>query len=91
VLEDFPYAADRVQLQSGDMLILITDGVTEAQDPTYNLYGRAQALTYLGALEPEHSSAAATCQGLDADVKRFTTGALPSDDITIMAIRFTAP
>jgi serine phosphatase RsbU (regulator of sigma subunit) len=91
VCEDFPYTVERVQLQSGDLLLLITDGVTEAQDLTGHLYGRAQALTYLAKLEPEHCSAAATCQGLYADVRRFTTGAPPSDDITILALRFTAP
>jgi serine phosphatase RsbU (regulator of sigma subunit) len=91
VFEDFPYATERVQLQPGDMVILITDGVTEAQDRMRNLYGRAQAQAYLAALEQERSSAAATCRGLYADVKRFTTGAPPSDDITILAIRFTAP
>jgi hypothetical protein len=31
------------------------------------------------------------CQGLYNDVKHFVHGAEPSDDITIMALRFTAP
>jgi serine phosphatase RsbU (regulator of sigma subunit)/CHASE2 domain-containing sensor protein len=91
VYEDFPYTAERVQLQSGDLLLLITDGVTEAQDPTGHLYGRPRALTYLATLAPEHASAAAVCQGLRVDVQCFTTGAPPADDITILALRFTAP
>jgi serine phosphatase RsbU (regulator of sigma subunit) len=33
----------------------------------------------------------AVCQGLYDDVKRFVRDAEPFDDITIMAIRFTAP
>jgi serine phosphatase RsbU (regulator of sigma subunit) len=33
----------------------------------------------------------AVCHGLYDDVKRFVRDAEPFDDITIMAIRFTAP
>jgi serine phosphatase RsbU (regulator of sigma subunit)/CHASE2 domain-containing sensor protein len=91
VLEDFPYPAEPIQLQPGDALLLITDGVTEAQDAAANLYGRARAMAYLAEPGQAHRSAAALCEGLYADVRRFASGAPPSDDITIMALRFTAP
>ena len=86
--ERFPYAIDRLQLQSDDMLVMITDGVTEAQDARQNFYGMARVLAYFSTTQPwQLSSAAAICAGLAADVKRFIDGAPPSDDITIMAIR----
>ncbi len=89
--EDFPYAIDRLQLQTDDMLVMITDGVTEAQDAKQNFYGMARVLAYFSTMKPRQpSSAAAVCTGLDADVKRFIDGAAPSDDITIMAIRLAA-
>jgi serine phosphatase RsbU (regulator of sigma subunit) len=89
--EDFPYSFDRLHLQPDDMLVMITDGVTEAQDGNQNLYGLPRALAYLAGMEQRSHNPATICQGLYTDVKRFTSGALPSDDITIMAIRFTAP
>ena len=86
--EDFPYAIDRTQLQTDDVLVMITDGVTEAQDANQNFYGMARVLAYFSAMEERQlSSAAAVCAGLDADVRRFMDGAALSDDITIMAIR----
>jgi serine phosphatase RsbU (regulator of sigma subunit) len=86
--ERFPYAIDRLQLQSDDMLVMITDGVTEAQDARQNFYGMARVLAYFSTTQPwQLSSAAAICAGLAADVKHFIDGAPPSDDITIMAIR----
>jgi adenylate cyclase len=91
VWEDFPYPCDRVQLQSDDTLILITDGVTEAQDPEQNFYGLTRALAYLTVRSQEGYNVASLCQGLYEDVKRFTNEATPSDDITIMAVRFRAP
>ena len=89
--EDFPYAIDRIQLQTDDMLVMITDGVTEAQDANQNFYGRARVLAYFSTMEPRQlGNAAAVCAGLNADVKHFIDGAAPSDDITIMAIRLAA-
>jgi adenylate cyclase len=88
--EDFPYTADQIQLQPGDTLIVLTDGITEAQDANKNFYGLARVLAYLPTLEGAQRSAAALCAGLYGEVKRFTQGSPPSDDITIMAIRLTS-
>ncbi|MCP3955542.1 MAG: CHASE2 domain-containing protein [Desulfobacterales bacterium] len=91
VLEDYPYPAARVTLQPDDRLLLISDGVTEAQDPAENLYGRERILGYLVTLNPAQEAAESLCQGLYEDVKRFSEDAVQSDDITIMAIRFGKP
>jgi adenylate cyclase len=90
VNEEFPYAFDRLLLQPGDMLIMITDGVTEAQDSSENFYGLPRVLNHLASVDLRQGSAATVCEGLYEDVKRFTDGAAVSDDITIMAIRFAA-
>jgi serine phosphatase RsbU (regulator of sigma subunit) len=88
--EGFPYTTDRLQLQSNDMLIMVTDGITEAQDARQNFYGLARVLGYFSTVERRQLTAMAACAGLYADVKSFTAGAAPSDDITIMAIRLAA-
>jgi serine phosphatase RsbU (regulator of sigma subunit) len=93
-LEDFPYPSARMLLQPGDMLVMITDGVTEAQDPNHHLYGIERTLAYLTTIHTasyRDLSVASVCQGLYADVCRFAAGADPADDITIMAIRFAGP
>jgi len=91
VREDFPYTFDRLRLQSGDVLVMITDGVTEAQDSAQNFYGLPRVLEHLTIMAGQQRHAADACQGIFEDVKRFSQGAPPSDDITIVAIRFTAP
>src|SRR5205807_701968 len=93
ILADFAYPADRVRLQSGDLILMMTDGVTEAQDAAQTLYGVERVMAYCSAIqeEPEPHDVLAVCQGLYDDVKRFVRDAEPFDDITIMAIRFTAP
>jgi serine phosphatase RsbU (regulator of sigma subunit) len=78
VLEDFPYTSEPVQLQAGDTLVMVTDGVTEALDPNRNFYGLERTLAYLTTVQMHpngHHSIAAVCQGLYGDVKRFANGA----------------
>jgi serine phosphatase RsbU (regulator of sigma subunit)/CHASE2 domain-containing sensor protein len=93
ILEDFAYPADRIRLQPGDLLLMMTDGVTEAQDATQTLYGLDRVMAYCRTIqdEPEQRGVLAVCQGLYDDVKSFVRDVEPFDDITIMAIRFTAP
>jgi serine phosphatase RsbU (regulator of sigma subunit) len=67
------------------MLCLITDGVTEAMNAAGELYGSerlAAALAKAGT-EPGQLIAA-----LHADVKNFVGDAEPSDDLTLLAVRF---
>jgi len=88
VIDDYRYPVARTTLQPGDLLVLLSDGVTEAQDPAENLYGRERILTYMKGLKPVKNRAERVCRGLYEDVKRFSADAVQSDDITIMAVRF---
>jgi adenylate cyclase len=90
VIEGFPYEPGRMKLEPNDILLLTTDGVTEAVDQRYNMYGSARLLQCFPA-KRQPSTATLVCEKLYADVKSFTRGAPVSDDITIVALRFTAP
>jgi serine phosphatase RsbU (regulator of sigma subunit) len=72
---------------------MMTDGVTEAQDAAQTLYSLERVMAYCSTIqdEPEQRGVLAVCQGLYDDVKSFVCDVEPFDDITIMAIRFTAP
>jgi serine phosphatase RsbU (regulator of sigma subunit) len=73
------------------MLVLISDGITEAQDSNQNLYGRERIVNYLRTLTQIDWNAESICRGVCGDVKQFTGVASQSDDIAIMAVRFCAP
>ena len=91
ILDDFPYPVSSVRLQAGDMIVLITDGVTEAHNPDSELYGKGRAMAYLAELHDggkENLSPEQLCLGLYENVKKFAKGADAFDDITIMAVRF---
>lgn len=82
---DYPYPVERLTLEQDDALILVTDGITEAQDRNGTLYGRKQLL-----LEVVRNSGSATqlCEGLRDAVRAFEGGIEPTDDLTVMVIRF---
>ena len=85
----FHYLTQRLRLDDGDILVLITDGVTEAENSGQAQYGLARTLQCLAQGAPV--SAAAVCQKLHADVKDFTAEAPPSDDLTLLAVGYRKP
>ena len=84
--DEFPYTTQRLQLEREDILLLFTDGVSEAEDVRQGCYGTPRVLQCFTGARPV--DAAAACAQLHADVKRFTDGVPPSDDLAIVAIRF---
>jgi anti-anti-sigma factor len=79
---------ERLRLHSGDVLVLYTDGVTDALDPSGKAYGEDRllaAIQRLGHLPTDECVAA-----LEADVRAFTGDAPPADDVTLVVIRDTS-
>lgn len=87
VLEGYEYNTTQIVLKPHDMLVLISDGVTDAQNPAGDLYGRERISNFVNSLKPADQHAESVCRGLYQDIKRFTEEANQSDDITIMVIR----
>jgi adenylate cyclase len=90
IVEDFPYITESRQLQPGDVLCITTDGITEAMTAAGALMGRERTEAVLAAMPPDASAAAIT-DGLQAAVAEFVAGAEPSDDLTILTVRWYGP
>jgi adenylate cyclase len=86
-VDDFPYTPAVRQLEAGDTLVLITDGVTEAADPAGALYGRARLEAVLSGLGAA-SSTTEVGEAIGRDVAAFTGGAEPSDDMAVLVLRW---
>ena len=85
---DFDYRGGRCRLAPGTWLCLMTDGVTEAQNPAAALYGRARAQARLLASRDAAASARGVAGALYDDVQRFAAGAEAADDLTILVLRW---
>lgn len=80
-----PYEVGRVQMSPGDLLMLYTDGVSEAMSVDSEEYGEARMRALFK--ECRADSATEALERLRGDVLEFTRGARQSDDITILAVR----
>jgi len=87
VMDDFPYPVERAQLRPGDMLVLTTDGVSEAMTADKQMYGTARLSALLDAFEGEIEPMTMVGE-IYKDVKTFADGAEPNDDITILALKY---
>ena len=78
------YEPFRVSLAPGDSLVLYTDGLPDAASADGQYYGgdRIQA-----QLEKEAAHAAALCQRLLSDIRRFVGNRPQSDDMCLTCIR----
>jgi sigma-B regulation protein RsbU (phosphoserine phosphatase) len=82
-LEDMIYSQDEIQLDSGDILFLYTDGVTEAVDRENRFFEEPRLKDALNAYRGQD------LRGLLLSIKReidnFADGAEQADDITMLA------
>lgn len=86
VLEGIEYGEDELLLQTGDSILLYTDGVPEAMSPEGALYGEARLEGVLGS-----TTSASTRELVEAaadDVWRFQGSAVQADDLTLLALRY---
>jgi len=81
---DFPYPDEPMKLAPGEALVLISDGVSEALDADDRLFGHERLVT---ALEGRQSATSMIESVRDA-VRAFEDGTDPTDDLTVMAVRF---
>lgn len=85
IVSELDFHADEVTLAHGDLLLLYTDGVTEATDAHETLYGDARLHEDLRSCE--NDTARRVIRHIDRHVRDFTGSFPQSDDITIVALR----
>ena len=78
------YSQTAVQLELGDLLLLYTDGISEACDESGEQLGLERLLSVAQDLPVE--SAAAAGQALVAAIERFRGSVPPADDETVLAL-----
>ena len=80
-----PYRSELNKLMSDDILIMFTDGITEAMDEENSEYSD-EKLEEL-AISLKSMSANEILQKILTDVRKFTHGIEQSDDITALVVK----
>ena len=80
------FEEEMVQLDPGDVLVVFSDGITEALNPDGEEFGEERLLSCVKA-NPELAPTALLERLLDT-VHQFTTSAVQNDDLTLLVFRY---
>lgn len=83
---DFRYPEESLVLAPQDTLVLITDGATEAENATGEMFGLGGVIEALA--DQGQMRAAERAGDLAAKVRAFEGETVPSDDLTIVTLRY---
>ncbi len=89
VVDEFSFPIDHDYLDFDQVLLLYTDGVTEATDGAMTLYGKERLTALLSVTPPD--DARSVVDAVIADVFGFAAGTEPADDIAMLALRRPPP
>ena len=76
---------EKLTLRQDDMLVIYTDGITEAMNPAREQFGEVRLLSAIK--RHGHLTAQEFSEALNQEIHDFTAGALQNDDITLVAIK----
>jgi len=97
LVETAAHVSASVPLAPGDQLLIVTDGITEAADPSGAQFGEGRVREFLEGARPVGSEATGAEPGEEAQLARllaavrlFEAGRPASDDIAAMLLAFPA-
>jgi sigma-B regulation protein RsbU (phosphoserine phosphatase) len=91
VMEDADFIIQETVFDEGDLLLLYTDGVTEAMNERGELFGERRLLELMSHLAGKNGDMDAknVVKAVNSAVQEFAGGAEQADDITVLALRRT--
>jgi phosphoserine phosphatase RsbU/P len=87
ILQDAKYDAGQIQLRSGDLLAIYTDGVVEAENVSGHEFGESMMINSLRSVPG--GTAKQVIRQLMANIEGFVATAPQHDDITCLVMRCT--
>src|SRR5690606_13597299 len=86
VLLDLEVGEARVQMYTGDLLVIVSDGIIEARDPRGNEYGQRRLVR---RIRTARGGAEDLVKAILQDVDSHVGSATQADDMTILAMHVT--
>jgi serine phosphatase RsbU (regulator of sigma subunit)/CHASE2 domain-containing sensor protein len=90
VAPGFPYEAETVMLSYGESIVIVSDGITEAQSPEGDFFGHERLAAVLNDWQAS-SEVSGASNALLREVRAFENGAEATDDLTVLVFRYTGP
>ncbi|MEK6636556.1 MAG: CHASE2 domain-containing protein [Pseudomonadota bacterium] len=90
VAPGFPYEAETIMLDYGESVVIVSDGITEAQSPEGDFFGHERLTAVLNDWQAS-SEVSGASNALLREVRAFENGAEATDDLTVLVFRYTGP
>lgn len=87
LLRDNHYQERKVRLQSGDVVVFVTDGVTEERNAAKVFYGEERLKALLQQMDTTAMPAREIKARIIDDVKRFSGASAQQDDMTVVVVK----
>lgn len=87
VMSGWDYTKQECHIDPGSIIFLYTDGLNEAQDAVYNQFGEERMMAELGKMGS--ATPRQLIDHMSAEIHRFENGTEQSDDLTMLAIKYT--
>jgi len=93
IFDEARFESTETVLRPGDAFLVHTDGITDAENTTHEMFGRIRLANLVRSLAPKDgkegaSGTVAMAQRIIEEVRNFTSGASQADDITLLAVRY---
>jgi sigma-B regulation protein RsbU (phosphoserine phosphatase) len=89
LLPDSQYESDSVTIEPGDLLVCVSDGISESMNPEDELWGEEAIIAIAIDAAARSEAAGAVVERLVQGAHAFAAGAPQHDDMTVMVLRFT--
>ncbi len=85
MLDGMNFQGESIENLRGSQLLVYTDGLNEAENPQFELFGNDRLMEQMNRLSGQTSNV--VIQSLQEAVERHRAGADPSDDLTLLCIK----
>jgi phosphoserine phosphatase RsbU/P len=86
MFEEAEFDCTETTLERGDTIVVHTDGITDAANPSGEMFGKVRLVQLMQSVRAE--CVAGVAEGIVEAVREFTSDAPQADDITLLAFRF---
>jgi len=83
--EEFPYREESVQIEPGDLLLVYSDGITEAMNRKNKEFGESRLISVV--TEAQNKTAQEISNKIITSVRKFMGTSPQTDDMTLVIIR----
>jgi sigma-B regulation protein RsbU (phosphoserine phosphatase) len=85
IMDGITYKEDTLQMDHGDMLVMYTDGVTEAMNPALEEFGEVRLVPIIA--QQKGVGCQAMIEAIKAGMAEFVADAEQSDDVTMLVLK----